>query len=122
MNTTYLIITFAVIAYTVIQLATGALKYTASEVRAISTAISISLSIALLAISAGSPIGKDEVDISPATITKVGDEYIIQSKFPTQISDSMKLEGKTVQVKKVQENNAWGGGLDTNYIVEINEK
>lgn len=122
MNTTYLIITFSVIAYTVTQLATGALKYTASEVRAISTAISISLSIALLAISAGSPIGKDEVDISPATITKVGDEYIIQSKFPTQISDSMKLEGKTVQVKKVQENNAWGGGLDTNYIVEINEK
>lgn len=113
---------FAVMAYTITQIATGALKYTASEVRAISTIISIALSIGLSAISAGVPIGKDEVDISPANVTRVGNEYIIQSKFPTQISDSMKFEGKDVQVKKVQENNAWGGGLDTYYVAEINEK
>ncbi len=119
MNETYMIIMALLGAYTTIQIVTGALSDKSTDMRAYSTLWVMGMTIAMLPFSVIFPIGKDIVEYSDAKNVRVGDEFMIQSEYPTQIINNIKFENKEVRVKKTQQQNAWGGDMDIIYEVEI---
>ena len=83
------------------------------------TLMSSLVSIVMLILSGIAPIGNDLVEVKPATNTRVGNELMIQTQgWPTQVITDIKFIDKPVLVKKVIEQNAWGGDLLTTYIIE----
>lgn len=121
MNETYLIITGLLVAYTITQISTGALGYNSSNLRGCSTFVAMFISISLLIFSL-LPLGDRVVTYSDATNTKVNNELIITSKFPTQIVTDIKFVDKPVRVKRTEMYNAWGGGSGDLYEVELIEE
>jgi hypothetical protein len=121
MNETFLIITGVVTAYWIIQLSTGAFDYDASLLRVISTMISVFASLLLIVTSILGNVGDKNVSYSEATNTRIGDEFIIQSEFPTINLTDVKYENKPVRVKRTTSKNAFGVDRESfiTYEVEI---
>lgn len=108
--------------YAIVQMAFGAFDHKANELRQVSTFIGLIISLLMLIFSVIFP-GKDIVEIRPATNNRIGNELVIQADgYPTQISKSIELIDKEVQIKKISKRNVWGGGLSNSYEVEIVKK
>lgn len=107
MNITYLIILAAITLYTVIQIATDAFD-SYNFFRFSSTFISLTLSIIGLFLSFVAPFGEMKYEYYPATNTRVGNQFIIQSEVQTLIETDIKFENMPVKIKKNIFHNAWG--------------
>jgi hypothetical protein len=71
---------------------------------------------ACLAILTLAPIGDKKVETTIGKNTRVGNEFIISSKFPTQIATHVGFDGQEeVIVKRITERNAWGGVMTVSY-------
>jgi hypothetical protein len=63
-----------------------------------------------------SPIGDTKVETTIGKNTRVGNEFIISSKFPTQIATHVEFDGQEeVVVKRITDKNAWGGDMIVTY-------
>lgn len=121
MNETYLIITGVLLAYSIAQFFSPGF-YNCGEFRGVTTIILFGIGCVMLLLSAIMPLGAGLIEIKPATNTKIGNELIIQADgFPTQVIDNIKFIDQPVQVRKLQFQNAWGGGLNTEYEVELKQ-
>jgi hypothetical protein len=121
MNETYLIITGVLLAYSITQFLSPDFDR-CGDFRGVSTVISFGIGCLMLILSAVIPCGDEIYEIKPATNTKIGSELIIQTDgFPTQIIDNIKFIDQPVQVRKRQFQNAWGGGMDIRYEVELKQ-
>jgi hypothetical protein len=121
MNETYLIITGVLLVYSIIQFLSPDF-YRCGEFRGVTTALSFGIGALMVVLSAIIPIGDDIIEIKSATNTKIGNELIIQADgFPTQVIDNIKFIDQPVQVRKTQYQNAWGGGMNTRYEVELKQ-
>jgi len=120
MNEILLTILILLLWYNVLQICTGAFDYGVSQFREVSTLLTIIIFGFGLIFSIVLPTGYDKITMYPATNTRVGDQLIIQAEnVPTQISSDISLINKPVQIKKISENNAWGGCLQVKYEIEI---
>jgi hypothetical protein len=121
MNQEYLAFTILLTLYCVIQCGTGALSISHEfTFRGFSTFILMVVSGLLLIFSGMLPVGSDIVEFKPASNTRVENELIIRADgFPTQIISDIKFIDKPVQIKKITQQNAWGGNLYTTYQVEL---
>ena len=78
--------------------------------------IGVLFSLILFAISAVAPIGDTIVETTTGKNTRVGNEFIISSKFPTQIATHVGFDGQEeVVVKRITKKNAWGGDMIVTY-------
>ena len=119
MNEQFIIILGVLALYCVINMMTGCFDDN-SDFRPISVIICAFAFVLGLLFSGILAIGETKEQVKPATNTRVGDELIIQAEgFPSQVISDMKFIGKEVQVKEIKYHNAWGGGLETKYEVEI---
>ena len=120
MNETYLIINGLLIVYCIGQIATGAVEYSSSVFRGVSTIILSGIAVAMLLFSAAFPFGYTSYEIKPATNTRVGNELIIQAEgWPTQIINHIGFVDKEVQIRQTHFRNVWGGGMNREYQVEL---
>jgi hypothetical protein len=118
MNEIYLTIMVMVVTITIILWSFHELLID-SFFGSFSILLSTIVSAMMLILSGAKPVGDDLIEIKPATNTIVGNQLIIQSKdYPTQVVSDIGLIDKKVQVKRVITQNAWGGDLETKYIVE----
>lgn len=80
--------------------------------------ISLVVSFIMFMISFGIPIGDKKVETTIGKNTRVFNEFIITSKFPTQIATHVGFDGQDeVIVKKTTERNAWGIDLSSTYSI-----
>lgn len=107
MNITYILILSAITLYTVIQLATDAFDSN-NFFRPFSTIISLALSVFGLFLSFVASFGEMKHEYYPATNTRVGNQFIIQSEVQTLIETDVKFENMPVEIRKDIRHNAWG--------------
>jgi len=118
MNDKYLIVMGVVIVYTLFQMLYNGAMYDMG-IKGVSTMVTEIISVVMLILSGVLPIGEDIVDVKPASNTRINNELIIQAdEFPTQIISNIGLIDKTVQIRKITTQNAWGGDMETTYQVE----
>jgi hypothetical protein len=120
MNEQYLFITGALLTYPIIQAYFGAFE-SHNALRFFSTLFSSVAAIFMLGASFLTELGDSRVDYFDATITRVGDEFIVQSECPTMNVTDIKYENKLVKVERTQYKNSWGMDLEfsTKYRIVI---